>query len=318
MKLHLNPKLFSDTLRATSEYMGINLQFVEKDYWITLVLHRMADSKYAEGTVFKGGTSLSKAYRMIDRFSTDVDLAIVPNEGETGSQVRARLRGVELGISTELTERPTEGISSKGSKFRRSVFEYNPIDKGHTNNTLILEVNSFANPFPFEKCSIQSMVYEFMANRDSMDLIDSNELNPFEINVLCIDQTLLEKLISLFRASFDEDVIVGLSSKVRHFYDIYYLMQQPLCKELVEKPEFSRRLFELFDHDREIFDEPIGWKEKAIRESPLIVRFEEVWEALRDQYTRELGALAYRPIPEEKSIAEVFVDLTKSLRLNTD
>lgn len=42
MKLHHNIKLFSDTLRAASQQLNIKLEFVEKDYWITLVLSRLA------------------------------------------------------------------------------------------------------------------------------------------------------------------------------------------------------------------------------------------------------------------------------------
>ena len=60
MKLHDNTNLFSGILRATSQYLDIKLEFVEKDYWITLVLSRLAKSKYVDESVFKGGTSLSK------------------------------------------------------------------------------------------------------------------------------------------------------------------------------------------------------------------------------------------------------------------
>ena len=53
MKLHNDMKLFSDTLRATSQYLDINLEFVEKDYWITLVLSHLKKSKYFDEAVFK-------------------------------------------------------------------------------------------------------------------------------------------------------------------------------------------------------------------------------------------------------------------------
>lgn len=77
MNLHHDIKLFSDTLRATSQHLDIKLGFVEKDYWITLVLSRLATSKYVSESVFKGGTSLSKGFNLIERFSEDVDIAII-------------------------------------------------------------------------------------------------------------------------------------------------------------------------------------------------------------------------------------------------
>lgn len=77
MNLHNDIKLFGETIRAASHQTGIKDEFVEKDYWITLVLHQLSKSKYAEQTVFKGGTSLSKGYGLINRFSEDVDIAII-------------------------------------------------------------------------------------------------------------------------------------------------------------------------------------------------------------------------------------------------
>ena len=74
MNLHLNNILFSDTITATSKELNVPQAFAEKDYWITLVLSRLAKSKYVHESVFKGGTSLSKGYNLIERFSEDVDI----------------------------------------------------------------------------------------------------------------------------------------------------------------------------------------------------------------------------------------------------
>ncbi len=48
MNLHTDTKLFSETIRATSQHTGIREVFIEKDYWITLVLSQLAKSKYSE------------------------------------------------------------------------------------------------------------------------------------------------------------------------------------------------------------------------------------------------------------------------------
>ena len=85
MKLHEDINLFSATVRAASAHLNINLEFVEKDYWITLVLNRLAGSKYVNESVFKGGTSLSKGYNLIERFSEDVDIAIIKGFFESNS-----------------------------------------------------------------------------------------------------------------------------------------------------------------------------------------------------------------------------------------
>ena len=67
----------SDLFRNTANKMGINDAIVEKDYWVCFTLdylfHR---SPWKENIVFKGGTSLSKAFNLISRFSEDIDLIL--------------------------------------------------------------------------------------------------------------------------------------------------------------------------------------------------------------------------------------------------
>ncbi|HPD65397.1 MAG TPA: nucleotidyl transferase AbiEii/AbiGii toxin family protein [Bacteroidia bacterium] len=167
MNLHHNLKLFSDTLRAVSQQMEIKLEFVEKDYWITLILNRLAKSKYVNEAVFKGGTSLSKGYNLIERFSEDVDIAIINNKGKSGNEIKTLIRTVEKEITSDLKELNMDGVTSKGSRFRKSVFEYVTTEKNNTNNKLIVEINSFSNPFPFNKLTIKSLVSDFFnTNRE--------------------------------------------------------------------------------------------------------------------------------------------------------
>ena len=69
--------------------MSINPALVEKDYWISWALRAIFKSEIGKDVVFKGGTSLSKCYSMIERFSEDVDLVVLRHEGETFCMIRA-------------------------------------------------------------------------------------------------------------------------------------------------------------------------------------------------------------------------------------
>jgi predicted nucleotidyltransferase component of viral defense system len=115
MKLHQDPKLFSDTIRAASQHLNIKLEFVEKDYWITQVLCELSRSKFSDISVFKGGTSLSKGYNLIERFSEDVDLAIIDDGNSSGNKIKTIIRSLEKEITHGLNEIKTKGITSKGS-----------------------------------------------------------------------------------------------------------------------------------------------------------------------------------------------------------
>lgn len=313
MNLHLDTQLFSQTLRAASQHLKINLGFVEKDYWITWVLRRLSCSKYCDEAVFKGGTSLSKGYRLIDRFSEDVDLAIVNTTHKTGNEIKTIIRHLEKEITNELTEFREEGITSKGSRYRKSIFRYPSIQKNDPNNRLIVELNSFANPIPFQKRLIQSMLFDFLDQTDNRSFIDTYQLHPFGINILNKEQTLLEKMVSLFRFSLDQEPIPSVSSKIRHFYDLYFLAKDDDCMQCIQSDSFKQQFLTLLEHDRELFDEPAGWSNRPISESPLMNNFDSLWSKLKEQYQSELSALAYRPIPDEKAVAQTFIQLSQRI-----
>ncbi len=65
-----------ELFRQLSFKTGIQQQAIEKDAWVTLVLRLVFNAKISKHLVFKGGTSLSKAYQLIKRFSEDIDLAV--------------------------------------------------------------------------------------------------------------------------------------------------------------------------------------------------------------------------------------------------
>lgn len=313
MNLHHDIKLFSDTLRAASQHLDIKLEFVEKDYWITLVLSRLAKSKYVDESVFKGGTSLSKGYNLIERFSEDVDIAIINDKGKTGNEIKTIIRTIEKEITPDLKELQMDGVTSKGSRFRKSVFEYVTTEKGNANNKLIVEINSFANPFPYQRLTIQSMVFDFLMQTSNEKYIEQYNLQSFEVNVLSKEQTLLEKMVSLIRFSFKENTVESISEKIRHFYDLYYLIQHPECIEFVASGSFKKQFDTILQHDRAMFEEPIGWQSKSISESPLMMNFSTLWKQLTEKYQTELSALAYRKIPDEKNVAKCFEELIKRI-----
>ena len=313
MNLHNDIKAFHNAVLAAGQSLNILPTFIVKDYWITLVLKRLSESKYVDSVVFKGGTSLSKAYKLINRFSEDVDIAVVNASEMTGNQLKALIRSVEKEIAQDLEETKVEGVTSKGSRFRKSVYEYKETDMSKTgkaiSNSIIVEINSFANPFPYSKENIQSLIGEYLNKENQADLINKYGLEEFKVNVLDRKRTLVEKLVSLIRFSFSEDPATGLSEKIRHFYDLYYLEDDSECNSYINSDMFVSDLKEIISHDRITFDEPKGWTKKKISDSPLISNFDNLWNKLKGVYTKELSMLAFTEIPEEKDVAEKFKKL---------
>jgi predicted nucleotidyltransferase component of viral defense system len=303
MRLHEDKQLFSNIIRAAAQHHEIRTEFVEKDYWITLMLSNLANSQYVNQVVFKGGTSLSKGFQLIERFSEDVDLAVLMETMTSGNMVKCLIREVEKTITKGFIDVEILGVTSKGSRFRKTVLEYDSIEMRSRNNRLILEINSFANPYPYQSLRISSLTCDFLEESKNFGYIEEYGLTPFNLNVLRKEQTLVEKVVSLIRCSFDENPIESISNKIRHFYDLFFLVNDPACHQFVRSRDFKQQFSQILQHDQTLFEEPVGWRKKQVHESVLFADFDGVWSQLSGKYQTELSAFAYKPIPDERLVA---------------
>ena len=121
MNLHEDNEVFTELVEATATTIGLPQIYIEKDYWVTKALKHLSESDYSDKAVFKGGTSLSKAHRLIDRFSEDIDLAIF-SDGLGDSARKRLLKGVENAANTGLEPVAVDERVSKGSKLRKTVY----------------------------------------------------------------------------------------------------------------------------------------------------------------------------------------------------
>jgi thymidine kinase len=137
-------------------------------------------------------------------------------------------------------------------------------------------------------------------------LIEQYDLKPFSINILDKRRTIVEKLVSLIHFSFEEDEQKAIASKIRHFYDLYYLANDEECAKYIQSTDFQKDLSKLLIHDQQEFDKPAGWQTKKINDSPLVNDFPSLWVGLRTTYQNELTPLAFSEIPDEKEIEKSF------------
>jgi hypothetical protein len=241
MRLHDNHELFGDVIKATAQEMNISFLYVEKDYWVTYILKALSKSEHINQAIFKGGTALSKAYRVIERFSEDIDLAVISTD-LTSNQTKKLIKRIEKSMVDANFEEIVDHIQvSKGSEFRKTVYNYAKLengDFGHANSNIIVELNSFAQPHPYQLREISSYAYDFLLGKAD-DIIAEYELEPFSVNVLDYRRTFCEKLSAIARAShesgknFDE-----LKKKIRHLYDLYYLMQEEEIIQFLNSDDF--------------------------------------------------------------------------------
>ncbi|MCB1052502.1 MAG: nucleotidyl transferase AbiEii/AbiGii toxin family protein [Acidobacteria bacterium] len=170
MNLHDDPEAFTEFSQATAEAFGLPEVYVEKDYWVTYALQNLAESGLVDQVVFKGGTSLSKAFRLIDRFSEDIDLAVL-KAPVSDAACKALLKKVEAQVSRGFIPLKNDIRISKGSKFRKTVYQYprqiSDQEFGQASPELLIEVNAFTHPEPFERKTIRSFIAETLIENRS-------------------------------------------------------------------------------------------------------------------------------------------------------
>lgn len=318
MKLHQNKEVFEQAIVATAEYFKILEVFVEKDYWVTYVLKNLSQSPFKDKVVFKGGTSLSKAYRLINRFSEDIDLAIIASAGATGGAIKKMIKGVEAETTKGLTEIEVNGITSKGSKYRKTVFEYpriiNSSNFGQANDKLLVEINSFADPHPYSAMPIQSMIAEFLIQTNRKEAVEANDLKSFNVNVLGLERTFTEKVLSLVRASYEENPMNELSARVRHIYDLHFIVNKANMHEFITGKGFQEMIKNVLADDEKNSQFQGEWTTKPLSESLIFSDWEKVWKDLQPVYQNQFKSLVFADLPDSKAINKSMNVIIKAIK----
>ncbi|QCO97327.1 nucleotidyl transferase AbiEii/AbiGii toxin family protein [Arthrobacter sp. 24S4-2] len=224
---------------AAARHYSLPQAFVEKDFWVIEVLRsamraRTIADKSGEVlpvvAVFKGGTSLSRGFGIIERFSEDVDL-LISFPGDCSVKARDRvLKAIcsEVGEHLDLDQDHCvlEG-SSTGVK--RNMRYHFPAAYGAAEITsgVLLEMGTRGGTFPTEGHSIRSLAAEYALQTLGDDESTYEEFTPVHVQVLAPERTLLEKLALVHDAVTrlpEETAQAALLRGGRHFYDIHCLL----------------------------------------------------------------------------------------------
>ena len=309
MILHEDKKKFHSAIQMAAEALKIKPHFVEKDYWICRSLQQMVRSDASHHAIFKGGTSLTKAYNIGARFSEDIDVAIADAHLMSGNQLKTTIRRTAHSMTDGLVEVVKPNYTSKGSHYHKAYYAYPTISDVPTTSAvrsgeLLLEINSFANPYPWEMRTIRCFITEFMLLSGNDVFVEQFDMADIEVPVLDCRRTLTEKLVSLMRCSLADDYLPQMTAKIRHFYDLYYLLHDEACQAYIHSDEFRADFQSLLEHDRKSFSKPDGWQTRPLNQSPLIVDLHATWQLLQPTYLNELPDLAYRDIPSVDAVEE--------------
>ena len=317
MTLHNNKALFSELIVKTSELLGIPEIYIEKDYWVTYILHSLSklDTGMRSKVVFKGGTSLSKAHKVIERFSEDIDLAVIA-DGLNGNQTKRLLKTLEQSLAgTPFAALPDHPQVSKGSEYRKSVHAYPQMKDGDfadAVNVIILELNTFAHPAPNTLMPVNSYIYDFLSKREAEDVIDDYALSPFKVPVLDLERTLCEKISAIARASYGGEA--ELQKKIRHFYDIHLLLQKAQIEAFVGSEAFGEMMNIVKEDDSDNIQFNEDWATKTLLDAPVFQETGETLSRLDTYYHHTFKTLVYGDLPDIQEIEKTILLLKGRLQ----
>ena len=229
MYLHNDKELFTDVLTIVSDRSRISMDIIEKDYYVTMILKTLTKSKFK--FVFKGGTSLSKAFKVISRFSEDIDVTF---EEHLGENRRKKLKYEILKpIENEL------GLKIENFEKIESDKDYNHYDYYYESvcdniveglpSFVKLETALMSYAFPTETKTISNYIYDAMGS-ENKELIDKYDLHPFEMYVQSLERTYIDKIFAIC----DYYLLDKPQRNSRHLYDIY-MISNHVDIELVKK-----------------------------------------------------------------------------------
>ena len=307
MKLHLDKKIFQDAIHATAQHIGIPEVFVEKDYWVTFALLEIFTSGISDLVVFKGGTCLSKCHNLIQRFSEDIDLVIIPVAGETTNQFSKRMRMVSKIVDNVLPEKHIEGYTNKRGNFRKTVHQYDRVFDGnlvHVGEHLVLEASLLGNSEPFTIQKISSYIQDFMIHAGTEDLLEKYDMDFFNVQALSVKRTLCEKIMSLVRFSQVEDREAILPSKVRHIYDLHLMLKNEAVLSFFNKSDFLKMIIKVGEDDFIGYKNDNEWLKNHPASAVIYHSPEKVWPHIMDTYNKSFSQMVYGEMPSGSDLLD--------------
>ena len=241
-----------ETYNTIAQKLRIHSVSVEKDEWVTAVIRALFSLPYAEHLLFKGGTSLSKCWHLIERFSEDVDIAINReflgfSEELSNNQIRNKLRKISCSfirenLTVDLTkELENQKINPDLFSVKANITEdttkdpenievtYKSVVDGLTyiNPVVKLEIGCRSMREPFEKVKIQSLVDETFPDTPFSE-------KPFEVNAVVPQRTFIEKLCLLQEEFAKPQDLIRTNRMSRHLYDIVKIADIDIINKVLE------------------------------------------------------------------------------------
>lgn len=271
--LALSAERKRDIFNQTAEQTGLPAAAIEKDWWVTATLKALFSLSISEHLVFKGGTSLSKAYNLIERFSEDIDIGlnreVLGFSGElTKTQIKKLKRESYLFVSNEVSTMLQKQLIELGideKLFAISSYQTDEAHPDHDPQQLFIQYDSIVDKSDYLK---EQVVVE-ISSRSQFEPVDNRMVNAivfqsftdasfseqgFEVLTISPRRTFLEKAILLHEEFQKPEEKFRPERMSRHLYDLGKLMDTEFGISAIK----DKQLYETILAHRKIFTPIVG------------------------------------------------------------
>lgn len=298
--LTLSKERRMELLNQATELTGLPEIAIEKDWWVTLALKASFELKYSPSIVFKGGTSLSKGWNLIERFSEDIDLAIDRKffgfEGDISKSQIKNLRKTSCEfISTNFLEDLTKKFTEWKVIDECKLNAQPVVDSDKDPQVIEIHYNSV-----FDKSDyLPQRVLIEVSSRSLMEPSENREINsilsiafpdqpfttgPFSISTVLPQRTFLEKIFLLHEEFSQDTAKIRIDRLSRHLYDLEKLMDTEHGKAAIKDTELYKSIVthrEKFNPLRGLdYSNHIPSKIKIIPPDTVIKEWEKDYQAM--------------------------------------
>lgn len=246
MRLFEHPDFEQAILRA-GEYFrqqGLRPGIIEKDYYVTEAL-RIVSLTAGDKVIFKGGTSLSKGWNLIQRFSEDIDLfldplAFAPPLGKNAIDRELKRLRDAVGKHPALTFVPGESQTIGGfGRSDRFAYEQRFGAVGEVANRVLVEAGAASGREPTTVVSLRSLLSQFLA--ESGVSLDAEDHGSFAMRLLHFRRTFVEKMFAIHaKVELLKRDGLPIGSYARHYYDLHQLAAQPEVLAMLQSNEYAQ------------------------------------------------------------------------------
>ena len=216
-KIYKDKEQYEQLILKVSQDLHINETIIEKDFYVTLILKELV--KRCPNIIFKGGTSLSKCFKLINRFSEDIDISF---NGNASQGERRLINHTIMDIVEELGFELSNKDEIKSRRdYNKFEIEYPAIFKlDALKKRVVIETVFSINAYPTEKKIATSIIYDYLEKNQLINLINEFKNEPFEVCVQSINRTFIDKIFAICDYYISGDI----KEHSRHLYDIFKLM----------------------------------------------------------------------------------------------